>query len=506
MESLLTEVFNVKNGVFRKKDGEQVRIAYIDPTTSEGTYQHKDKIKNDFGASWIGVLKTWGWFLGNNPEQVYQTKIKPCLEYLVSVEKNDGSDEKREVISIIDSLLQELQSASMPSTSEVGFKFMTKEEIQDKVASFKDELLNIMSDEEFKAKLMPIIKFRNAQGHKFSFRNTILILVQDPEAKLVKSRTNWEKMNRKVVPNAKPIALWVPKGGKPLTADEKRIRTRQFCDECGVTDVKDLNPGQQERLRVLLKGYQASSFDLMPNFYDYRFTVQMEGKEDLVGNPNEELPWFDDSGEETPETVKLCDSLIDVIQEVGIKVNYVDDLGGARGVSMSGVIEVLKNVPKNSGMLNTLTHEFSHELLHQKYLHTKNDELKGYFIGTKQGRAIVEQQAELSAWIVLRNFGFDMDTNINYVGMWGMNEKNAAQVFDTVASVAEEIIVRLGKKISTNVVEAYDRLNESHIDGFRLAKMLGFEDLYRRSKEIEEQESVTKSFKNMMGRINNLHK
>ena len=506
MGKLITEIFNIKNGLFTKKNGEKIKIAYIDPSTSESTYEHKDKIKNQFGAAWIGTLKTWGWFLGNQPEQVYNTKIKPCLEYLMSVEKNKPSDDKREVISIIDDLLRELQGATMPNVAEVGVKSMSKEEIQDKVASFKEELLNIMSDEEFKAKLMSIIKFRNAQGHKFSFRNTILFLVQDPEATLVKSKSNWFAMNRTVKPNAKPIALWVPKGGKSLTADEKRIRTRNFCDSCGVKDVKDLNPGEKERLKVILKGYQASSFDLMPNFYDYRFTEQMTDKEDLVGDPNAKLPWFDDSGEETPETVKFVDSLIEIINEVGIKVNYVDDLNGARGVSMSGTIEVLKNEPKNSGMFNTLTHEFAHELLHQRYLHNNNEDLKSYFIGTKQGRAVVEQQAELSAWIVLRNFGFDMETNINYVGMWGMDEKNAAKVFDTVASVSEEIIRRLGQKMSTNITESLMRLVENRIDGYGLAKMLGFEDLYVRSKKLEKQNTVTENYKSLVNRINKLHR
>lgn len=505
MKSLLNEVFNIKNGWMRKKDGNKIRIAYIDPSSSESTYEHKDKLKNDFGANWIGTLKTWGWFLGDNPEWVYQNKIKPCLEYLVSVEKGSESNEKRNVIAILDELLKDLQNATMPSESEIGVKSMTKEEIQNKVLSFKEDLMNIMSDEEFKAKLMPIIKFRNAQGHKFSFRNTILILVQDPEATMVKSRTNWRAVNRDVVPNAKPICLWVPKGSKVLSSDEKRIITRQFCDKCGVTDVKELSPGEKEQLKVLLSRNEATSFDLMPNFFDYRFTVQMEGKEDLVGNPKNDLPWFDDSGEETPESAALCDALIEVIQDVGVKVNYVNDLGGARGVSMSGTIEVLAGVPKNSGLFNTLAHEFSHELLHQKYLHNKNEELKDYFIGTKQGRAVVEQQAELSAWIVLRNFGFDNETNINYVGMWGMNEKNAAQVFDTVASVAEEIIRRLSQKMTSNVVEAYDRLNEGHIDGFTLAKMLGFGELYQKSKAMEEKDGITEDFKNFLNRINKVH-
>ena len=132
--------------------------------------------------------------------------------------------------------------------------------------------------------------------------------------------------------------------------------------------------------------------------------------------------------------------------EVTLEASFVDDLGGARGVSKSGTIEVLANQPKNAGMFNTIVHEYAHEILHQKYLKSKDEEMKDYFVGTEEGRGKVEQQAELCAWIVLRCFGYDMQTNINYVGIWGLNQDNAVRVFDSVSNVATLISKQIIKK------------------------------------------------------------
>lgn len=443
MKELLTEIFNIKNGRFRKKDGTEVPIAYIDPTSSETTYPYKDEIKK-YGAVWLNSLKTWGWFTNGN-EDVYQTKIKPCLEYLTSVEQNPDN-ESRDVVAMIDKLINEIDNGNVVSGSEA----FNVEDVKRRLETFKRELMNVMSNEEFKAKMLPIIKFRQAQGHQFSLLNAILILIQDRKATLVKSKSNWAKMNRMVKLGAKAIALWVPIGGTPLSQGQKNAIKDRFLASRNVESVKDLNPGDKEELRVQLKP-RGTGFKLVPSFFDVRFTEQMEGKEDLVGNRTNDLPWFDDKGEVTEETTQYCDAIIEIIQERGIKVSFVDDLGGARGVSKSGAIDVLKDAPKNSGLFNTLVHEYAHELLHQKYIKAKDTNPTGYgqyFIGTSQGRSVVEQQAELTAWIVLRNFGFDMETNINYVGMWGMDEKAAPLVFDTVAKVATAIIADISDKVS----------------------------------------------------------
>lgn len=477
---LLTEVFNIKNGTFTKKDGTKVKIAYIDPKTSQSTYEYKDIIKSKFGAFWIQNMKTWGWFLNGNAEQIYNQKIKPCLEYLDKATNTD-----RDIVGMIDKLIREVETADIPAEAPSE----TKETIKAKLQQFKEELVRTVSDADFKKMIEPIIKFKQAQGHTFSFSNAILAWIQDPDARLIKSKGNWAKANRVVKPNAPAIWLWIPTNFKPYSQESKDKITQRFLKKYNVKKVEDLSVGAQERLRIQLKGTQPSSFEVGPYFYDYRFTEQMEGKEDLIGDPNADVPWYDESGEETERTIQLVDALYKLIEQAGVQIVKKDDLGGARGVSSSGKITVLSDQTKNAGLLNTLVHEFAHELLHQNYIKSKNEELKSYFVGKEQGRAKVEQQAELVAWIVLKNFNYDMPTNINYVGIWGLNEKNAASVFDSVAKVAQYIVHGIESNIN-DVQESKSAVNESFLpNGLQLATMLGFEDIYKQSKRETQMES-----------------
>ena len=178
----------------------------------------------------------------------------------------------------------------------------------------------------------------------------------------------------------------------------------------------------------------------------------MEGKESLVPE-KPELKWFDNDREASDETVQLFDTLLSIISSSGIKIDYSDDLNGALGVSSGGNITLLKNLNKNIEAFKTLTHEFAHELLHQKYLQASgndgtNNGWAEYFIGREGGRKAIEQQAELVAWIVCRFFGYDEPTSINYVAMWGMDKTNASRVFDTVAKVASMIYTKISENLS----------------------------------------------------------
>ena len=163
------------------------------------------------------------------------------------------------------------------------------------------------------------------------------------------------------------------------------------------------------------------------------------------------MQWFDDSSDETEKTINLIEALKSTIQDAGISLGEVNDMGGARGVSMSGRIETLSGTKQNESLFQTLVHEFSHELLHQRFLSRSKDpnsaEWAKFFIGTAQGRGAVEQQAELSAWIVCRFFGINDQTAINYMTIWGMDKANAPRVFDTVAQVATQIYQKICEKL-----------------------------------------------------------
>ena len=177
---------------------------------------------------------------------------------------------------------------------------------------------------------------------------------------------------------------------------------------------------------------------------------------------------------------------------------------------MGGKIEVLADAPKNIGSISTLVHELSHELLHQTYLKTKGGEKEDwakYFVGREFGKNIVEQQAEISAWIVMKNFGYDMQTAKNYVACWGGDDKTAAYAFDSVANVATRII----KGINENLGTVNEGLGGNIvITGLDVAELVGMADVYERGKQEQQAstaakiQAINEQFNSFLNRINNV--
>lgn len=513
MKKLLSESYEWKVEKKINKSGQPYYIAAIDPSLStDDTFAVKDKLK-EYGAKWDGIGRRWYFILSSDPTN-RQTQIerfvKPCVEYLKSVEKepngNDADAEIRKILSQIDGVI-----ASIDSQPSVEVQDVDTKEIKDKLVQFKQELIESFKNNTFREKMAPIIKFRQAQGASYSLLNSILIMMQRPNAKMVKSAGNWRKANKEVKPGAKPICLWVPLGQRAHTPEENKKIEEDFFKKVSklygreIKSKNELNIGDREKLEKKLKEVVATSFDLKPRFYDIADVTQMEGKEDLIGSVEglDNVEWFDSQTPEDENSIKLYNAALATIQEFGINVSFVDDLGGARGVSKGGAIDILKDAPKSIGTVSTLVHEMSHELLHQTYLKNKGtgeEDYASYFVGKEFGTKIVEQQAEISAWIVMRNFGYDMQTAKNYVACWGGDEKTAAYAFDTVAKVATRIIKGMNENMSV--------VNESltvggTVTGLDVAKLVGMEDVYMKGKQ-EEKDKASQKFGEMLERIENV--
>jgi len=489
--------FDVKP--FRKKDGTTTNVILVTGDSTDSTYPYKEEMKN-FGAKWINSLKTWGWYTSEDKGRmntIIQTMVKPAIEFLMSKEQDKGNDESRTVISVLDKILKILDTSDTEEEMEASNNaFMTKEEIKTRILDFKTQLVNTMNSDDFKRLLMPIIKARQAQGYQYSLLNTILIWCQDKEATMVKSKRNWEKMNRTVKPNAPTIGMYIPVGGnKAFNGRAERARAKaEWLRAHNISDEKEMTPGEREKLEHYLDRTEGNVvFKFGFYFYDVRFTEQMEGKEDVVGDPKAEVAWYNDSGSETEAVKEKIECLLEVVRDSGVNVSKTTSLGGALGVSMGGRIEVLDTAKQNSNYLMTICHEFAHELLHQKYLQdTKHPEFSQFYFGRPEGRGFVEQQAELTAWIVCKFYGYDIREAINYAAIWGMNEKNAVHAFDTVAKVADFIINKTNEKIKERrgaMKESRERLNEVHFTGKDIANMVGAGDVYEKGLQQLEDEN-----------------
>ena len=63
-------------------------------------------------------------------------------------------------------------------------------------------------------------------------------------------------------------------------------------------------------------------------------------------------------------------------------------------------------------------------------------------------RDIKEQEAELCAAFVIANYGYNLQSHLNYVYSWNLTKVNASQVMDQIAEVATFIENGLNKYLN----------------------------------------------------------
>ena len=424
--------------------------------------------------------------------------------------ENDVDLESSEVVNELDELIENLE--------------FDRTKIKEKLISFKQDLMNCLTVKELQIKLEPIIKKRNhlsnVLGDNYSFANTILIMIQDPEATYVLPKSKWFKWGRGVVEPAPRIWLWVPKDRSSLSGEEKEQIIYDYLKSKGVKKVDDLKPNEKIELNELLRYNKTKKFKLTPDFYDIRFTKVRNNQRDhftehlnqvLNGENNQntinndaqlndngeyighEGAWFDDFTQESVKTKKIYEALYKAVSDEGIKIRFVNSLNGARGVSRNGIIDLLTNQPINAGFVGDFAHEFAHEILHQKFLSTRNEELRDFYLNSGANtRAMREQQAELCAWMVLKTYGLYYKTNEVYLKNWGLNENTIVEIFDNMSNTASYIIEKINQNlgnIKNNMTESV-KLNESLApSGFEIAQMLGVGDLYMKGLEHEEMKN-----------------
>ena len=248
---LITETFKLS----RSKTAKDQPIAFIDPNAPENskTFQYKDILKQ-YGAYWSQSPKYkynfpthskgfWFWFLGATEDKwrtVFDKRIKPALEKIHSMEDMPEVESKESLIASLDAIIEKIATAQPSYDTETVLTKEDKAKITDKLEQFKITITNIKDDAEFKETMKKILAFKNAQGHEFSFMNTILILIQNPNAKLVKSKSNWFNIyNRTINDGASP--MWIRKpsraGKRQYSKNEKDRITQTFLKKSGVSSV-----------------------------------------------------------------------------------------------------------------------------------------------------------------------------------------------------------------------------------------------------------------------------
>lgn len=461
---LIREYYELQGGSpLKTKNGKGFKVVYVDPNTStDSTYDNKELMKQ-YGMEYLpynkfikyakGVPHAWGWVIWDGKEDDVYPLIKKFAEEIGKKETAPEGKEARtieEVLATIEPLKELIMKASASGKIDGKGIIANAEE-------FKQKLAQGIGSKETMDALAELTRFRlemkRHMGHSLSWMNTILVWLQKPNAKDVRSKGEWADMGYTPNPNAVPIVLSMPARFKQLYGAQYDEAVRRFLEKEKVALISDLTPSQKRRLDRETK--YPDPFGGFKAYLAYDISDMIAG-ENAEQFPQNNFKWFDADSDETQKERTLIDACIAFGKSIGVKsYEFVGDdkLGDSRGAASStGNVQII-NDKKNHGLLSTVIHETAHQIMHWEIVKTANPHLKKFYQGGSnlRGSEIVEQEAELCAWIVLSGFGYEnQQEHFNYLANWGMNVNNCNKVFDSVMKVAQFIYDGMEKQLENN--------------------------------------------------------
>ena len=218
--------------------------------------------------------------------------------------------------------------------------------------------------------------------YRYSFRNTLLIFSQKPDASYVTGFNAWKKMGRWVKSGEKGIAIMIPiqvKNEQKLSSDDT-----------------------EEKITIFRAGYV---FDVS----------QTEGAP------------FAEFAKVEGDPGKHLESLKNLISAKGINLSYAENLGGAQGYSSGGAI-VLKNGLPPASEFSVLVHELAHELLHQ---------------GGKapQSKTVCETEAEAVAFVISEAIGLENNSaSSDYIQLYRGDSETLKNSLEAILKTSSVIL------------------------------------------------------------------
>jgi antirestriction protein ArdC len=224
-----------------------------------------------------------------------------------------------------------------------------------------------------------------ARFHRYSWRNSMLIAMQRPDATQVAGYRTWQSLKRQVRKGEHGIMIFAP---CPYHKEAERSN--------GETDTID---------GIFFRAVHV--FDL----------AQTDGP-DL---PTVDVPTIDTSADD------FLTDLRRVAEIRNIQVNFGQLSGGLFGVSKGGSVDV-NNTHATGQQSKTLAHELAHEALH------KTDR-------TGLTRNVAELEAESVAYVVCTHFRLDVEVRSSrYIALWQGDGKALRASLERIAKTARGII------------------------------------------------------------------
>ena len=305
----------------------------------------------------------------------------------------------------------------------------------------EEGIKEVLSSDKYKNFLRVMSKF-----HNYSLNNTLLILMQNPNATHVAGYKTWKNsFNRQVNKGEKSIKII---GGRPY----KR-------------KVEEIKNGQKEEKEV-----EGISF----------FPVSVFDVSQTSGEPLPQL-----MNELSGEVKNYPEIYVALKQSTHFSIEFADIQGGTKGYCSP----LEKKIVLNNGMsqaqtIKTLIHEITHADLHAPEF-DKNSSIKT----TKSTK---EVEAESTAFVVCEHYGIDTkDYSFPYLAAWSSDKelKELKNSFEVILKQADNLI----QKIDKNLVELQKEVTkEKEEKQSTLSLSDQLEEFEDKAKSLNEQRNKEK--------------
>ena len=266
---------------------------------------------------------------------------------------------------------------------------MNSEEALNKTEAGINELIAALEQGKSEA-LVQFLEFQ-ARFHAYSFRNCLLIAIQNSSATYVAGFQRWKSLGR-----------YVKKGEQGIMILAPMVRRQKAKAE-----------GSEEESEAGTEQAQAVSGFRAVHVFD---VSQTEGKE---------LPEFSRVSGDPGDKLLL---LSDIVKERGIELCYAESLGGADGRSEGGKIQIREGMDP-AHEFAVLAHELAHELLHRTERRKETT------------RRIRELEAEAVAFVVSNAVGLEgLTRSSDYIQLYSGDKEMLLASLDHIQRVAAEII------------------------------------------------------------------
>ena len=270
---------------------------------------------------------------------------------------------------------------------------------------------DVFQSDKYKQFLNVMAKFP-----RYSVNNTMLIMMQRPDAQLCQSFTGWKQMGRYVKKGEKGISILAP-------APYKIEREQTRLDDKGRPIFDADGEPVKEKVEVTIRAFKVvKTFDL----------AQTDGKELPTIGPNELVGSIDGYP-------KLLQALQE-ISPVPVSFELID--GGAKGYyNLENKSIVIQDGMSEVQTIKTLLHEMAHQKLHDKDTVPEAKDI------TRNGK---EVEAESIAYVVCQHYGINTsDYSFSYVAGWseGKETPELKASLDKIRQTASEFIYQIDQRM-----------------------------------------------------------